>query len=1028
MRKSVILPVIALGILTASVRAEDPVYFADAALKALVEQRLGVSNPTPSDMLRLTFLAKWNSGVSDLTGLQYAINMTDLRLDQSLVSDLSPLAGLTNLATLILDDNRITDVSPLSGLTRLRKLTLFDNAVTDIHPLSGLVNLTDLVVMQNQISDLSPLAGLTTNLVDLSLDTNPISDISALSGLTRLVNLGLSWCEITDISALSHLTNLKSLSLYQNHINDISVVARFPLLTSLYLSSNEISDISALSGLTRLGYLDLMDNSISDISPLAGLTKLYSLSLVRNPLNNEAYCTYLPLILANNPSLVVWDNTDYSFNENPPSSVSASDGSYSDKVRITWDSVCSVMYDTRYMVYRSDSPTGTKTPLCDWQLETTFDDTTAVADVTYYYWVKARLQEYAWGYGWTDYSSYDAGHRSTVVVPCTLTASSTEGGSVTVPGKGIFSYPPGSEVSVKAVAEPYYLFTGWTGTAVDAGRVANPTSPSTTVTVNADYTLVANFRRVVLVDPRTVTISSADGGFVSVPGEGAFQYEKGMTVSVTAKAQSGYLFWGWTGTVVEAGKVADPASSTTTLKVDDNYTLSANFVLAKEVSVLVLTPNGGEILVGGGAVPIKWQVGGPIEFVAIELSVDGGSTWTPLAQCDSQADAWDWTVPLANSDRCLIRVRAVENRMIGDTSNAPFSIHGVAWCVDAAATGKNDGTSWANAFVYLQDALTKASGGDAIWVAEGLYWPDLGAGCKLGSRAATFQLKNGVAIYGGFPTGGGTWQQRDPARYKSILSGDIGAIGVATDNSFHVVTGSYTEATAVLDGFVITGGNASGQDPDDKGGGMYNWRSNSAVRNCTFVGNAAALEGGGAYSVDSTPLFINCVFSGNMSNDRGGAMAIFGGTVTAINCTFAANDGRWRAGGVFVAGSLAFATTNSIFWGNSRTFGTIYDQMAQITSNPAPVVNYCCIQGGVSLFSGEGNIASDPLFVDADGADDIAGTADDDLRLQSGSPCIDAGNSAAVPPDIATDLAGQPRITGPAVDMGAHESGGTGEQ
>ena len=567
-----------------------------------------------------------------------------------------------------------------------------------------------------------------------------------------------------------------------------------------------------------------------------------------------------------------------------------------------------------------------------------------------------------------------------------------------------------------------YLFENWTGTAVDAGKVEDPTSPSTTVTVDTDCTLTANFRPVAPSDLRTVTISSTDGGSVSVPGEGEFQYEKDAIVSITAKADAGYLFLGWTGTAVVGGKVANPASPTTTVRMDDNYTLCAGFGLVGQTSVLVLAPNGGESLAGGSTVPVRWEIGGPIEFVTIELSVDGGSTWTQLARCGAEAGTWNWTIPSINADHCLLRISAAQNTSLSDTSNVPFSIHGMTRYVDTAATGKNDGTTWQDAFVHLQDALAGASAGDAIWVTEGLYWPDLGVGYKPGSRAATFQLKNGVAIYGGFPAGGGTWPQRNPVLHKSILSGDIGKIGVANDNSYHVVTGSYTEAVAVFDGFVITGGYAYGEDPDDRGGGMYNQRANCVAKNCMFVGNAA-LFGGAVYNnQDSAPTFVNCAFSGNTAGRNGGA--VYTGPMTAINCTFTANHGRWQAGGVF--GSIT--ATNCIFWGNSRTYGTAYDQLGQLTSDPAPVVNYCCIQGGAGLFGGEGNIGKDPLFVDADGPDDIPGTPDDDLRLRDDSPCIDAGDSAAVPADLATDLQGQPRISGTAVDIGAYESGGVAEQ
>ena len=82
---------------------------------------------------------------------------------------------------------------------------------------------------------------------------------------------------------------------------------------------------------------------------------------------------------------------------------------------------------------------------------------------------------------------------------------------------------------------------------------------------------------------------------------------------------------------------------------------------------------------------------------------------------------------------------------------------GGAIYVDANATGANNGSSWADAYIYLQDGLAAATSGDNIWVAQGAYKPDHGIGKTPGDRTATFELKAGVSIYGGFPAGGGTW-------------------------------------------------------------------------------------------------------------------------------------------------------------------------------------------------------------------------------------------------------------------------------
>ena len=94
--------------------------------------------------------------------------------------------------------------------------------------------------------------------------------------------------------------------------------------------------------------------------------------------------------------------------------------------------------------------------------------------------------------------------------------------------------------------------------------------------------------------------------------------------------------------------------------------------------------------------------------------------------------------------------------------------------VDDDATGANDGSSWKDSYIHLQDALTAASQGDEIHVGQGTYCPDRGTGLTLGSREATFHLVDGVTVYGGFR--GVTMQDphiRDVDKYKTILSGDL---------------------------------------------------------------------------------------------------------------------------------------------------------------------------------------------------------------------------------------------------------------
>jgi len=101
------------------VMAQAPVYFADANLKAAVESQLGISDPTPTDMRSLTSLDTNNSGIEDLTGIEYATNLSTLYLSPNQISDISALSGLVNLTHLWLDYNQVSDISTLAEMTNL---------------------------------------------------------------------------------------------------------------------------------------------------------------------------------------------------------------------------------------------------------------------------------------------------------------------------------------------------------------------------------------------------------------------------------------------------------------------------------------------------------------------------------------------------------------------------------------------------------------------------------------------------------------------------------------------------------------------------------------------------------------------------------------------------------------------------------------------------------------------------------------------------------------------------------------------
>ena len=442
--------------------------------------------------------------------------------------------------------------------------------------------------------------------------------------------------------------------------------------------------------------------------------------------------------------------------------------------------------------------------------------------------------------------------------------------------------------------------------------------------------------------------------------------------------------------------------------------------------------------------------------------------------------------------------------------------------VDDDATGANDGSDWNNAYNYLQDALTGASSGDEIWVAEGIYKPDQGSSVVSGDRSASFQLLNGVAVIGGYAGFGALDpDERDVILYETILSGDLNGDDIEVDpsdllfeptraeNSYHVVTASLTIASAVLDGFTITGGNATSDGPYS-GGGIFNrnpptpeWEctfEGPTIINCTIYRNSAAGEGGGMYNQYSCqPQIINCTFSENMAGWGGGGIKndtsspnitncdfennfagkaghefCDGGAIDneesspiCIDCTFIANSALNYGGAISNwMGNCSPKLVNCIFSKNSAEYGgvmwtsnfheigsgshpelinctlaensAVYGNALACTEGPFEVIpsdlhltncilwnggneiyisdgstitiSYSDIQGG---WSGDGNIDVDPLFVDP---------TNGNYHLLPGSPCIDAGNDAAVPPGVTTDLDGNPRIQGVCVDMGAYES------
>lgn len=263
---------------------------------------------------------------------------------------------------------------------------------------------------------------------------------------------------------------------------------------------------------------------------------------------------------------------------------------------------------------------------------------------------------------------------------------------------------------------------------------------------------------------------------------------------------------------------------------------------------------------------------------------------------------------------------------------------------DAPAGG--DGLTWATAFQNPGDAFgaVSAYGGaiDEIWVAAGTYYTP-----QVPILGYTFDLPDGVKIYGGFAGTETQLSQRNPAPNQSFLSGSVG-LPTTDDNAWHVIMAWGCGSSTLLDGFTITGGNADAPASawDGYGGGAYIRESQLTIRNCNFVGNRG-WRGGAIAIQDSTPRIEDCYFMLNTAEQSGGAIyTLPGGAPKVVNCDFRANVALINYGGAIAnseGNSMNIANcrfmSNSADWGG----GGVY------TSNGNCVIANCTFTGNFGV-------------------------------------------------------------------------------
>jgi hypothetical protein len=616
------------------------------------------------------------------------------------------------------------------------------------------------------------------------------------------------------------------------------------------------------------------------------------------------------------------------------------------------------------------------------------------------------------------------------MLPWTLTVSATGGGWVTVPGEGTFHYAIGVSVPVVAVAEAHYNFTHWTGTAVDAGKVANPSSVSTDVTMDGNYTLQANFA----IDQHSLTTSSTAGGTVSSPGIGSFSYDYGSPASISATANPHHHFTGWAGTAVTAGKVVNPAEASTTVTMEGDYTLQATFAIDRHT--LAVTSMGHGSVSAPGMGTFTYDYGSNVAIGATAEAHYHFTSWTgSAAMAGKVADpAGANTTVLVDADYTLQAGFAIDQHTLTISSTAGGTVndpgigtfqydYGQQITLEAQAKPGFAFTHWSGSyFGILSPAYFSVEADhhmrahflsflDTIYVdadapddpePNDLTGSDPNEDGTAEHPFDSIQEAIEVAAEGATViVRPGTYWENIDFMGKSITVTGLGPVGTTLTPEFPTVQGlsdrpvvtfsQGEDPSAVLSGFVVTGGCG------DRAGGIFCRRSHPTIVNCLIVGNrSTGRPGGGGISCnDSNPLLSNCTIADNVSCGSDGA---------GLYCT-----------------DSHPVIQNCILWGNLPT-EVAYDDSS------LPLFSYADVSGGQP---GEGNLNTDPLFVSpgywanpwdgkptADPSYAGAIWVGGNYHLHSDSPCIDAG-------DPSVPVGQEPSPNGGLVNLGVY--GGTNQ-
>ena len=244
--------------------------------------------------------------------------------------------------------------------------------------------------------------------------------------------------------------------------------------------------------------------------------------------------------------------------------------------------------------------------------------------------------------------------------------------------------------------------------------------------------------------------------------------------------------------------------------------------------------------------------------------------------------------------RCRSRLGMLACALAGLTGLARPADAAVRY-VNAAASGANTGSDWANAFTSLQSALALAAAGDEIWIAEGTYRPTART-TPNDLRSATFAVPGDVTVYGGFAGHETSPSQRQVAAHPTILSGDLLSNDPANlaDNAYHVVTCQPAAGTTTtLDGLTIRAGRAT--NAAFSGAAIYHADNRLALVDCTVTDNVSTHSGAIYSNAGQGVTLTRCIFSKNTASTYGAALYLRDGPLSAQDCLFQGNSAGGQA-------------------------------------------------------------------------------------------------------------------------------------